>query len=114
MKKLLLITVLALFAVPAHAADRFAEMDRNADGQVNWEEFQAAVPGMKRAAFEQIDADKNGGISRAEWDAFRSGHGMNGMGAGMKMPPEGGNGSMPMIRPPAQSGQPGIMPPNTN
>lgn len=48
MKKLLLIAVLALFAVPAHAADRFAEMDRNADGQVNWEEFQAAVPGMKR------------------------------------------------------------------
>lgn len=76
MKKLLLIAVLALFAVPAHAADRFAEMDRNADGQVNWEEFQAAVPGMKRAAFEQIDADKSGGISRAEWDAFRSGHGM--------------------------------------
>lgn len=114
MKKLLLLVVLALFAVPAQAADRFGELDSNGDGQIVWEEFQAGIPGMKRAAFEQIDTDKSGGISRAEWDAFRSGHGMGGMGAGMKMPPESGNGAMPMIRPPSGSRQPGAMPPGTN
>ncbi len=119
MKKLLLLVALALFAVPAYAADRFGELDKNGDGQIVWEEFQAGIPGMKQAAFEQIDKDRSGGISRAEWEAFRSGHGMGGMGAaGMKMPPEGNSGgssaAMPMIRPPSQSGQPGAMPPGTN
>lgn len=114
MKKMLLLVALALFAVPAHAADRFGELDKNSDGQIVWEEFQAGIPGMKQAAFEQIDADKSGGISRAEWEAFRSGHGMSGMGAGMKMPPDSGNAAMPMIRPPSQSGQPGAMSPSTN
>lgn len=118
MKKLLLLAALALCASPAYAApDRFAQMDKDGNGQVDWEEFQAAIPGMKRPAFDTIDADKSGGISREEWDAFMKSHmggqkmppaGM-GMGkmppAGMgKMPPEGmgGKTGMPLIQPPAQ------------
>ena len=118
MKKMLLLAALALCASPAYAApDRFAQMDKDGNGQVDWEEFQAAIPGMKRPAFDTIDADKSGGISREEWDAFMKSHmggqkmppaGM-GMGkmppAGMgKMPPEdmGGKTGMPLIQPPAQ------------
>ena len=118
MKKLLLLAALALCASPAYAApDRFAQMDKDGNGQVDWEEFQAAIPGMKRPAFDTIDADKSGGISREEWDAFMKSHmggqkmppAGTGMGkmppAGMgKMPPEdmGGKTGMPLIQPPAQ------------
>ena len=99
--------------------DRFGQMDKDGNGQVDWEEFQAAVPGMKRPAFDTIDADKSGGISRSEWDSFMKSHmgGQKGMppaGMGMPagmggktMPPAGaGKGGMPMIQPPAQQAQP--------
>ena len=69
MKKWLLLTALALCAVPAHAAaDRFDAMDADKNGQVDWNEFQKAIPNMKKPAFDMIDADKSGGISRPEWD----------------------------------------------
>ena len=67
MKKLLFLAALTLCAAPAYAApDRFEQMDKDGNGQVDWEEFQAAVPGMKRPAFDTIDADKSGGICRSE------------------------------------------------
>ncbi len=138
MKKLLLLAALVLCAAPVHAApDRFAQMDKNGDGKVDWEEFQAAVPGMKRPAFDTIDTDKNGSICRSEWDAFMKSHmggqkgmpaGMpagKGMPAGMGMPPAGmmggsdaktpadaDKGDMPLIQPPAQQkAAPAIVPP---
>ena len=75
MKKLLFLAALTLCAAPAYAApDRFEQMDKDGNGQVDWEEFQAAVPGMKRPAFDTIDADKSGGICRSEWDNFMKSH----------------------------------------
>ena len=45
MKKLLFLAALTLCAAPAYAApDRFEQMDKDGNGQVDWEEFQAAVP----------------------------------------------------------------------
>ncbi len=122
MKKLLLLAALTLCAAPAYAApDRFAQMDKNGDAKVDWEEFQAAIPGMKRPAFDTIDADKDGSISRDEWDAFMKNH-MGGQkapaGMGMGgMPPAGGippkaDADKPLIQPPAQQkAAPGIVPP---
>ena len=129
MKKLLFLAALTLCAAPAYAApDRFEQMDKDGNGQVDWEEFQAAVPGMKRPAFDTIDADKSGGICRSEWDNFMKSHmgGQKGMppaGMGMPagmggkaMPPAGAEkGGMPMIQPPVQQGEaPGIVPPKTS
>ena len=126
MKKLLFLAALTLCAAPAYAApDRFEQMDKDGNGQVDWEEFQAAVPGMKRPAFDTIDADKSGGICRSEWDNFMKSHmgGQKGMppaGMGMPagmggkaMPPAGAEKSgMPMTQPPVQQGEaPGIVPP---
>ena len=56
-------------------ADRFAAMDANKDGVLSREEFFAAQPHMKEAAFEAIDTDKNGVISLEEWLGFAAGHG---------------------------------------
>ena len=94
-------------------------MDKDGNGQVDWEEFQAAVPGMKRPAFDTIDADKSGGICRSEWDNFMKSHmgGQKGMppaGMGMPagmggkaMPPAGAEkGGMPMIQPPCSRAKP--------
>ena len=86
MKKLLFLAALTLCAAPAYAApDRFEQMDKDGNGQVDWEEFQAAVPGMKRPAFDTIDADKSGGICRSEWGNFMKSH----MGGQKGMPPAG-------------------------
>ena len=99
MKKLLFLAALTLCAAPAYAApDRFEQMDKDGNGQVDWEEFQAAVPGMKRPAFDTIDADKSGGICRSEWDNFMKSHmgGQKGMPpAGMGMPAGMGGKAMP-------------------
>ena len=50
MKKLLFLAALTLCAAPAYAApDRFEQMDKDGNGQVDWEEFQAAVPPSTRS-----------------------------------------------------------------
>lgn len=126
MKKIYLLAALTLCASPVFAADRFTDMDKDKNDNVIWEEFEAAMPQMRKSAFESIDADKNGAISRAEWDAFQATHGAkggmpsSGMG-GMsgKMPPTGMGGQpgqqpMPLIQPPTQTpggAKPDIMPP---
>ena len=109
MKKLLFLAALTLGAAPAYAApDRFEQMDKDGNGQVDWEEFQAAVPGMKRPAFDTIDADNMGG----QQGMPPAGMGMPAGMGGKAMPPAGAEkGGMPMIQPPAQQGEaPGIVP----
>ena len=73
---------------PAHTggADRFAAMDKNGDGKVVIEEFQAARPGMSERAFVVIDSNGDGAIERAEWDAFMQGHAAGVPPQGMTMP----------------------------
>ena len=101
MKKLLFLAALTLCAAPAYAApDRFGQMDKDGNGQVDWVEFQAAVPGMK----SHMGGQK--GMPPA-------GMGMPAGMGGKTMPPAGaGKGGMHMIQPPAQQGAaPGIVPP---
>ena len=83
--------------------DRFDRMDANKDGKVSWEEFEAAMPQMRKSAFEAIDADKNGLIDRTEWDSFRKDHGQSGMSAKPGMPEQTApapSGTLPLIQPP--------------
>ena len=99
-----------LLAVQAQADEKFTQMDKDGDGRVSWEEFQAAYSNMKRPAFDAVDTDKDGWISHEEWDSFRAAHAgarsSGGMGGG-QMPPksqpnEGGEKQLPLIRPPKQ------------
>ena len=115
----------------------FARMDADKDGKVTPEEFAAAYPQMKEAAFTSIDTNGDKVISKEEWMAFAKGHaadeaathpegampGMGGMPPGMGgmggMPPGmGGNGTQKMPgmggtngTAPAQKGPELIMPP---
>ena len=83
------------------AGDRFARMDTDNNAKITWQEFEAALPQMRRPAFDAIDSDKSGDISRAEWDAFRSNHGASGMG---KNPaPQQTPQTPPLIQPPQGS-----------
>ncbi|MDO5538126.1 MAG: hypothetical protein Q4F72_11440 [Desulfovibrionaceae bacterium] len=111
------------------AVKSFQKADTSKDDELSKEEFLKAYPSMKEEAFTAIDTDRNGSISRQEWQTFAIGHSMGrsgqgsgmpgGMG-GMSMPPShstGGSG-LPMVTPPSantpvqgQSGLPGIMPP---
>jgi hypothetical protein len=123
--------VAALAAVPAQAmpgnaaprstdpAERFAVMDADKDGRVDWKEFSAARPNLNENAFKSIDADSDGGISINEWKAFSTGHG--GMAKspdmGSMMKAMGGKGKAPAIGPdaiPSDDGtaaMPLVMPP---
>ncbi|MEG1610548.1 MAG: calcium-binding protein, partial [Bilophila sp.] len=78
MKKRILLVALTLCASSAVAADRFAEMDKDKNDKVTWEEFEAAMPQMRKSAFESIDTNKDNAITRAEWDTFRASHGAKG------------------------------------
>lgn len=119
MKTSFLAAIAALFLAPAagRAGDRFSEMDKDKNDRVTWQEFEAAMPQMRKSAFESIDTDKDGAISRTEWDVFKTSHGMKAKGmppATMEASPD--KEAMPLIRPPAAEektpeAKPGIMPP---
>lgn len=72
----------ALFVTPALAAT-FASMDTDKNSQVTWEEFQASHPNMLRPAFDMVDANKDGMLTKDEWSAFRGNHGKEGKGMDM-------------------------------
>lgn len=59
----------------ARIKDRFAKRDTNRDGVITREEVQEARAERRRdrqdRAFAMMDADKNGQISRAEFDSVR-------------------------------------------
>jgi hypothetical protein len=48
----------------------FGEIDRNADGIVEWPEFKAAFPDADARAFLAADANKNGDVTPVEWQRF--------------------------------------------
>lgn len=100
MKRLLLSAAMVLCSASFAMADaRFDAMDTNKNGTVSWEEFEAAMPQMRKPAFEAIDTDSNGAMTAGEWDAFLNHHGQGGKGmggsgsmsgmGGMTMPPQG-------------------------
>ena len=108
MKRIVLAALLLALAVPALADEKFGAMDADKDQKITWDEFKAAHPGMTRAAFDMIDADKNGYLSHEEWDAFVQSHrrgmmgGQEGGGQPGAQPPQSHGGSKPLITPPAK------------
>lgn len=69
--------------VEAKIAERFGKADANKDGAVTAAEFaarqqarhaemQAKMSEMHTRMFERLDGDKNGQISKSEWDAHRA------------------------------------------
>jgi hypothetical protein len=79
-------------AAPKTDTDRaeagFAGMDADRSGAVSFAEFHRRFPRMPRAAFDAIDANRDGEIDREEWRAFSTTHG----GAGRMPPPDRGAG----------------------
>lgn len=55
--------------VTAHVEQRFAERDANKDGKITQEDRALQRQARQDARFKQLDADGNGQISRAEFDA---------------------------------------------
>lgn len=49
----------------------FKDMDANADGVIDKAEYEAKIKG---GGFELIDTDKNGKIEQKEWDSFLKAH----------------------------------------
>ena len=52
----------------ANAAARFAKMDANGDGKIDASDREARRVAMRTKAFEGLDANKDGNVSKAEWD----------------------------------------------
>ena len=52
----------------AHATQMFARMDANQDGKLDAADRTAKRAEMQAKMVERFDADKDGNISRAEWD----------------------------------------------
>lgn len=98
-------TTLAMPGMEA-AQNKFAQMDTDKDGKVSEAEFFAAYPKMQKAAFTAIDTDKDGFITDKEWNGFLLDHarGRAAMPADKGMP-----GSMPPAG--ASSDVPLVMPP---
>ena len=78
MKKLILIawSLVLTGVVPAVAADialetdtakKFLQMDADKNGKVTREEFRKTYPGLSPNVFDALDADKDGDISIEEW-----------------------------------------------
>lgn len=92
------------------AIQAFKKADKDGSDSLSKEEFMAAYPNMKEAAFTAIDTDKNGAISRQEWQTFVIGHSMgrSGQGSGMPgaqpgtQPAAPQPGKLPLVTPPAQ------------
>ncbi len=55
-----------------------ADMDKDGNGSVSFEEFKAVFPNTKQAGFDMLDRDGDGQLSSAEWEAFKDAH--KGMG----------------------------------
>ena len=64
---------------------RFAQMDVNKDGYIDKADRQARMAERRAECFTKADADKNGQLSRAEFDKLGEacGHGRGGKGGRM-------------------------------
>ena len=99
------------WAMPSAAegapVDKFAAADADGNGSLSPEEFKAAFPGMRDAAFAVIDKNGDKLIDREEWDAFAKNHSaktmehgnMGGMPAGSGTSAPAHN-AMPLVTPP--------------
>ena len=75
-------------AAKPELAQRFAQLDSNHDGFLDRSDFQAHKQQMRDECFAKADADKNGQISRAEFDATQKDcHPRRGMRGGDTPPP---------------------------
>ena len=52
----------------AHAAEMFAKMDANKDGKLDASDRAAKRAEMRARMFDGLDTNKDGSISKAEWD----------------------------------------------
>lgn len=70
--------VMAL-ALPAMATPNynvcFATLDADGDGGMSKAEFIVAFSDGDTVVFDTIDLDKDGAVSHEEWEAFKSGRG---------------------------------------
>ncbi len=55
---------------------RFNDLDKDGDGGLNWDEYNAHFTDAKKDVFDALDTGKDGAVSREEWHAFKSAHGM--------------------------------------
>lgn len=62
-----------------------ADMDKDGNGSVNFEEFKAVFPNTQQAGFNMLDSDEDGQLNKAEWKTFKDAH--KGMGS-YKQPPK--------------------------
>ncbi len=70
LKPLALVFTAALFTAPAMAAEGdFARADQNTDGALSYDEVIAVMPAMTADQFNAADADGNGSLSQAEFEA---------------------------------------------
>ena len=56
----------------------FTDMDSDGDDSLSFKEFKNIFPSTEQKAFDRLDNDKNGALSRQEWDQFKEMH--KGMG----------------------------------
>ncbi len=104
MKRFFLFAFFVLLVAPSLAADRFTHMDADHNDAIVWKEFEASMPQMRRQAFDIIDANKDGQISREEWSAFSTRHGDQSRHAmkGTSTPQGDAQPQKPLINPPTK------------
>lgn len=61
---------------PAKFNAHFGDLDDSGDGQVTLEEFQAHFPGSADSVFQALDLNADGFVDQAEWDRFKTAHGL--------------------------------------
>ncbi|HEX6376758.1 MAG TPA: EF-hand domain-containing protein [Allosphingosinicella sp.] len=85
-------------AVETQVRTRFARADANRDGFITQEEVRAGAQARRgerrERLFERLDADRNGAISRAEFDARPALRGDRGERRGQRFARRGGRGGM--------------------
>ena len=70
LKPLALVFAASLFSASAMAAEGdFAKADQNTDGALTYDEVIAVMPAMTSDQFKAADADGNGTLSQAEFEA---------------------------------------------
>lgn len=57
----------------------FQDMDADKNGGVNFQEFKATFPRTRQPGFDMLDKDKDGQLNMVEWEAFKDAH--KGMGS---------------------------------